>query len=77
MLKIERFQRIKLDQEQLGFRTYFEQAIAGIDQRIHIMEDITQTDLDQATSYQRKYKNFENGYFEEFMKIVQEQVNDY
>jgi len=40
------------------------------------MDSICQTDLDQATQYQRKYKNFENAYFEHFMNIVQEQAND-
>lgn len=75
-LKIVRFQKIKADQENFNFSNYFRNAISGLEQRIHIMDSICMTDLDQATNYQKKHKNFENAYFEEFMKIVQQQNND-
>ena len=66
-LKVERFQRVKADQQNLGFAQYYDDAIASLEQRIHIMENICQTDLDQATEYQKKYKNFENAYFEKYL----------
>lgn len=41
------------------------------------MESICQTDLDQATNYQKKLKNFENAYFEKFMEILQNQNDQF
>ena len=75
-LKLERFQRIKQDTDNLGFAGFFDSTVASLEDRIQVMDSICQTDLDQATQYQRKYKNFENAYFEHFMNIVQEQAND-
>jgi|SouAtlMetagenome_1021521.scaffolds.fasta_scaffold291199_1 hypothetical protein len=40
------------------------------------MEQIVGTDFDQAEAYQKKLKQFEKGYFEEYFKIVQAGADD-
>ena len=66
-LKVERFNKIKMDQQNLGFAQYYQDAISSLEQRIQIMDNICETDLGQATEYQKKYKNFENAYFEKYL----------
>ena len=75
-LKIQRFAKMQQDAQNLGFREYYTTAIEGLETRIQTLENIVQKDLDQATAYQKQYKNFENEYFKEFMAIVQEINNE-
>ena len=54
----------------LQFEDFFVKSIANLKAREAAVSRIVDTDMAQATDYQRKFKKFEEGYFEEYMRIA-------
>ena len=71
-LALSRYDQIFQQIEQHQYDEFFNREIANLERRKTIFNGITTIDLDQATKYQKAYKKFEDNYFAEYLRIVQE-----
>ena len=60
------------DAHNLNFEMFYDNAIRNIQLRIQEMDKIVSMDREQATAYQKNLKNFENSYFDLYLKRANE-----
>jgi|Transcript_9149 hypothetical protein len=68
-----RYTQIEADRDQLQFENFFNEAIANVQSRQELMNEVSELDRQQAEDYQRNFKKFEKEYFGKFMEGLQDQ----